>query len=112
MKKRGKRKRGIENIADIISSSQASDILKLGVAFFPVVEKWKDIMGEEFYSQTSFSGYRKGIFYIKVPDNATLNRLIYEKDKIITKLREIVTPELIEDIFFELEEANEKSDDK
>lgn len=111
MKKQKKSRKDIETLTDIISSSD-SDILRLGVEFLPVVEKWKEIMGEEFYSQTYFSGYRRGIFYIKVPDNATINRLMYEKDRILKKLKEIINSQIIEDIFFEYEEdIVEESDD-
>ncbi len=102
MKRQKKSRKDIETLTDIISSSELN-ILKLGIEFLPVIEKWREIMGEEFYSQTSFSGYRKGIFYIKVPDNATMNRLVYEKDRILKKLKEIISPQLIEDIFFEYE---------
>lgn len=104
MRRRSRRKKDIEKISEVIANSPNLDILKLGMELLPILENWKEVMGEDYYRHTSFSGYRKKVLYIKTPDNATLNRLIYEKERIIGKIRELIDAELVEDIFFELEE--------
>ncbi|MCX8065878.1 MAG: DUF721 domain-containing protein [Candidatus Hydrogenedentes bacterium] len=102
MKKQDRRKKQIENISEIMEDLPKSDVLKVGFELLPILEHWKEIMGEEYYLDTSFSGYRKGILYVKVHNNTTLDRLIYEKDRIMNKIREVIKTELIKDVFFEL----------
>lgn len=93
-----------EKLSDIISHIKQSEILRLGIELVPVWKQWKQIVGEEFADLTKPSGFRRGTLHIKVKNNSVMHRLTFEKEQILKKIKGILQKDLIEDLFFELDD--------
>ena len=99
-----KRKNKPEKISDIASGLSKSDAVKLGFELLPVWQRWKDIVGEEFSSVTELSGFKRGVLYIKVKNTTIMHRLTFERERIINSIQKILKNDLVQDLFFELDE--------
>lgn len=93
-----------EKISEIFSEISKSGLLKLSVDLVPVWEKWRQIVGEEFFPYTELSGFRRGTLYVKVKNTTVMHRLTFEKERIIQSIKEILHKDLVTDLFFELDE--------
>ncbi len=93
-----------EKISDIIPHIKQSEILRLGVELLPVWKQWKQLVGEEFADLAEPSGFRRGTLHIKVKNNSVMHRLTFEKDQILKRIKGILQKDLIEDLFFELDD--------
>jgi len=93
-----------EKISEIISDVKKSEVLKLSLELVPVWKQWKQIIGEEFASLTEPSGFRRGRLHIKVKNTTVMHRLTFEKEQILERIRAILQKDIIEDLFFELDE--------
>lgn len=98
------RKNKPEKLSDIISDIKQSEILRLGMELVPVWKQWKQIVGEEFADLTEPSGFRRGTLHIKVKNNSIMHRLTFEREQILEKIKGILQKDLVEDLFFELNE--------
>lgn len=93
-----------EKISEIISNIKKSEVLKLSLELVPVWKQWRQIVGEEFASLTEPSGFRRGRLHIKVKNTTVMHRLTFEKEQILARIKEILKKDLVEDLFFELDE--------
>lgn len=106
-----RRKHDPEKISDILRSGVENNLIQLGLALMPVWQHWSAIIGKDFSSLTEISGFKRGVLYVKVNDTTLMDRLVYEKERILESIREILGTEIVQDIFFELGDSPVESND-
>ncbi len=99
-----KHKNKPEKISDIVSDLSKSNAVKIGFELIPVWQQWEEIIGKDFSSVTKLSGFKRGVLYIKVKNTTIMHRLTFEKERILNSIREKLKKNLVQDLFFELDE--------
>jgi len=83
-------------IEEFIKSSPAGKHLKA----YRVLTEWNDIVGDVIAKNTEIVRVENGTLYVKVRTSTWRNELVFQKEKILEKIRKDYTDSDITEIFF------------
>lgn len=96
-----------EGIGDILKALKKSG--EVGAQFEQALiwEHWPEVAGPQMMHHGRPLGVRDGTLLIEIDSAVWMHRFSYEKEGIMDRIRQIVGPDLVSELFFTLTEEEE-----
>ncbi len=103
-----------EGIGDIIEALKKSAEVGKHFGHALIWERWPELAGPQMMHHGRPLGVRDGTLLVEIDSAVWMHRFSYEKEAIMERIRRIVDPALVSDLFFTLtaeEELKNPQDD-